>query len=255
MRWFSAALRRRSFVWERGGSRKSRYKRMSRGLSQGAHRKVLEAATNLFAERGIDATSMDAIATASGVSKATVYKHWADKEALCLEVLVHVHELDEGPPELDSGDLKADLKAYLKYEPSPKKAAIQKRLMPHLIAYSARNEQFGRAWRARVMERSRDFLRKLLRRGVDRGVLPVVLDEELGVALLLGPMMYRHIFGSSVDREWLAEGAVNSVWETHARMEFQENGGGKVARHPKKLPRQAVKLKEPQFKKHAEIEE
>jgi len=207
---------------------------MSRGLSQGAHHKVLEAATKLFAERGIDATSVDAIAAASGVSKATVYKHWADKDALCLEVLIHVHELDEGPPELDSGDLREDLKAFLKYEPSPKKAAIQKRLMPHLIAYSARNEEFGRAWRARVMERSRDFLRRLLRRGVDRGMLPVVLDEELGVALLLGPMMYRHIFGSSVDREWLAEGAVNSFWKAHARPEFQERGATGMRRKAKK---------------------
>ena len=95
---------------------------MARGLSQRAHHKVLEAATKLFAERGIDATSVDAIAAASGVSKATVYKHWADKDALCLEVLVHVHELDEGPPELDSGDLREDLKAFLKYEPSPKES-------------------------------------------------------------------------------------------------------------------------------------
>lgn len=228
---------------------------MSRGLSQRAHHKVLEAATNLFAERGIDATSVDAIAAASGVSKATVYKHWADKDALCLEVLVHVHELDEGPPELDSGDMREDLKAFLKYEPSPKKAAIQKRLMPHLIAYSARNEQFGRAWKTRVMERSRNFLRKLLRRGVDRGMLPAVLDEELGVALLLGPMMYRHIFGSSVDREWLAEGTVNSFWKAHARAEFQERGGGKVAQRPKKLPRQTAKLKELQSKKRAGLEE
>jgi AcrR family transcriptional regulator len=200
---------------------------MARGLSQRAHGKVLEAATELFAERGIDATSMDAIAAASGVSKATVYKHWADKEALCLEVLGHVHELDEGPPELDSGDLKADLKAYLKYEPSPKTAAIQKRLMPHLIAYSARNLEFGRAWRSRVMERARDCLKKLLRRGIDRGAFPALLDEELGVALLLGPMMYRHIFGSSVDREWLAEGTVDSFWKANARPEFQKSTAGK----------------------------
>jgi len=219
---------------------------MARGLSQRAHHKVLEAATNLFAKRGIDATSVDAIAAASGVSKATVYKHWADKDALCLEVLVHVHELDEGPPELDSGDLREDLKAFLKYEPSPRKAAIQKRLMPHLIAYSARNEQFGRAWKARVMERARDFLRKLLRRGVDRGMLPAVLDEELGIALLLGPMMYRHIFGSSVDREWLAEGAVNSFWKAHARAEFQEHGAGGPDSRRKKAAARAGKLMRPQ---------
>jgi AcrR family transcriptional regulator len=190
---------------------------MSRGLSARAHSKVLESATELFADRGIDTTSVDAIAAASGVSKATIYKHWADKDALCLEVMQFVHELDDGPPEVDSGDLKADLIAFLKYEPSRKKAAITKKLMPHLIAYSARNEEFGRAWKTRVMDRARTSLKTLLRRGVNRGVFPAVLDEDLGVALLLGPMMYRHIFGSSVSLDWLAEGAVDSFWRAHAR--------------------------------------
>ena len=88
-----------------------------------------------------------------------MYTHWADKDALRLEVLTHEHQLDSGPPGLDSGDIRADLKAYLKYEPSPAKAAIQKRLMPHLIAYSARNEAFGRAWRTQVMERARNGLK------------------------------------------------------------------------------------------------
>ena len=190
---------------------------MSRGLSAKAHSKVLESATELFAERGIDVTSMDAIAAASGVSKATIYKHWADKDALCLEVMQYVHEIDGGAPEVDSGDLRADLIAFLKYEPSRKKAAIIKKLMPHLIAYSARNESFGRAWKTRVMDRARTSLKTLLRRGMNRGVFAAVLDEDLGVALLMGPMMYRHIFGSSVSLDWLAEGAVDSFWKAHAR--------------------------------------
>jgi AcrR family transcriptional regulator len=192
---------------------------MSRGLSERAHRKVLEAATELFADRGVDATSVDAIAAASRVSKATIYNHWADKEALALDVLRHVHELDADPPESDSGDLKADLKAFLLYEPSPKKAAVIKRLMPHLIAYSARNEEFGRAWRARAMDRARTGMHKLLRRGMDLGIFPAVLDEELGVALLLGPMMYSRIFGPAVNKEWLANGAVDSFWRAYARPE------------------------------------
>ncbi len=190
---------------------------MSRGLSARAHSKVLESATQLFAGRGIDATSVDAIAAASGVSKATIYKHWADKDALCLEVMQYVHELDDGPPEVDSGDLRADLVAFLKYEPSRKKAAIIKKLTPHLIAYSARNEEFGRAWKTRVMERARTCLKMLLRRGATRGVFPAVLDEDLGVALLLGPMLYRHIFGSAVSLDWLVEGTVDSFWKAHAR--------------------------------------
>ncbi|MGH9677328.1 MAG: TetR/AcrR family transcriptional regulator, partial [Candidatus Acidiferrum sp.] len=209
---------------------------MSRGLSASAHKKVLESATQLFAENGLDATSVDAIAAASGVSKATIYNHWADKDALCLGVLQYVHELDAGPPEMDSGDLKADLKAFLKYENSGKKAAVIKKLTPHLIAYSARNEAFGRAWKTRVMDRARTGLKMLLRRGMSRGIFPAMMDEDLGVALLLGPMLYRHIFGSGVRLDWLAEGAVESFWKAHTR--------------PEATPMNGIKRKSSQKSKH-----
>jgi AcrR family transcriptional regulator len=43
---------------------------MGRPRSEQAHVRVLEAGAGLFADQGIDATSMDAIAEASGVSKA-----------------------------------------------------------------------------------------------------------------------------------------------------------------------------------------
>jgi TetR/AcrR family transcriptional repressor of mexJK operon len=43
---------------------------------------ILEAASALFLERGLQGTSMDAVAKAAGVSKQTVYSHFAHKEAL-----------------------------------------------------------------------------------------------------------------------------------------------------------------------------
>ena len=64
---------------------------MARARSSAAHEKVLNAALALFSERGIEATSMDSIAAASGVSKATIYNHWADKEALLMEVMILIN--------------------------------------------------------------------------------------------------------------------------------------------------------------------
>ncbi len=43
---------------------------------------VIESARRLFLAHGLDAVSVDAIASAAGVSKATVYRHFADKESL-----------------------------------------------------------------------------------------------------------------------------------------------------------------------------
>jgi hypothetical protein len=56
---------------------------------------------------------------------------------------------------------------------------------------------------------------------MDRGIFPAILDEELAVPLLLGPMLFSHILGPSLDRKWLAEGTVNSFWRAHARIESQ----------------------------------
>ena len=167
---------------------------MVRARSERAHSQVLDAAATLFAGRGIDATSMDQIAASSGVSKATIYKHWPDKEKLALEVLVYVHGLDHEIPVFNSGDLRADLVAQLSHQPAPERTALKDKIMPHLIAYSARNVEFGAAWRERVSERPRAALREMLMRAIKRGQLARALDVELGIAMLMGPMLYRFIF-------------------------------------------------------------
>ena len=58
---------------------------------------VLDAAMALFPQRGYDGVSMEAIAQRAGVSKLTVYSHFADKETLfgaavtecCAQLLPH----------------------------------------------------------------------------------------------------------------------------------------------------------------------
>jgi TetR/AcrR family transcriptional regulator of autoinduction and epiphytic fitness len=53
-----------------------------RPVSLEKHRAMLDAAIKEFQARGYDGASMDAIATESGVSKRTLYNHFASKETL-----------------------------------------------------------------------------------------------------------------------------------------------------------------------------
>jgi AcrR family transcriptional regulator len=189
---------------------------MARTPSLQAHASVLVAALDLFSERGIDATSMDAIAEKSGVSKATIYKHWPDKAALCLDVLTRLHEVDTRPV-FDSGDIRADLEAVLSYRPSAKVCEQQNRMMPHLIAYAARNRAFGDAWRARVMEPLIRQITHLLKRGTKQGLF-TDLDPIMGAALLIGPMMFQKIFptaGKELPAN-LEKLIVDAFWKAHA---------------------------------------
>ncbi|MCG7534782.1 TetR/AcrR family transcriptional regulator [Pseudoalteromonas sp. OOF1S-7] len=53
---------------------------------------ILSAAVEEFAQRGLQATTMEAICSAAGVSKRTLYKHYATKEALFDAVVISLIE-------------------------------------------------------------------------------------------------------------------------------------------------------------------
>lgn len=165
-----------------------------------------------MSERGADATSMDAIAEKSGVSKATIYKHWTDKDALLLETMAEVNGLHTRP-KFDSGDIRADMVAVLSYRP-PEYADVRERIMPQFMAYSARNVSFGAAWRDMVMEPPRRELKHLIKLGITKGELPDKLDLDLSLALLLGPIVYWHVFlrRTAQDPKELAEGVIDAFW-------------------------------------------
>lgn len=188
---------------------------MPRTRSAAAHQKVLDATLQLVAETGVDATSMDAIAGRSGVSKATIYKHWTDKEALLLEAMADLNGL-LARPKFDSGNVRADMVAVLSYQ--PEHADMRKQVMPHFMAYSARNVAFGNAWRDMVMEPPRRELKHLIKLGIKKGELPDELDLDLSLALLLGPIVYRHVFlrRTVQDPKELAEGVIDAFWRAFA---------------------------------------
>ncbi|HSU33491.1 MAG TPA: TetR/AcrR family transcriptional regulator [Bryobacteraceae bacterium] len=190
---------------------------MPRTRSRSAHQKVLDAAIALLAERGVDGTSMDAIAETSGVSKATIYKHWKDKDQLLLEVMAELSGL-HARPTFSSGDTRADMVAVLSYQPQERRD-LRERITPHFVAYGARNPTFGDIWRNKVMEPPRRELKALLTSGIKKGEFPPSLDLELSLCLLLGPLLYRYIFRkkSSEDVRPLAEGVVEAFWLAYGK--------------------------------------
>lgn len=58
-------------------------------------RAILDAASRLFFERGLQRTTIDEIAEAAGVSVGSVYVHFGSKEGLYLALVEHAVELSE----------------------------------------------------------------------------------------------------------------------------------------------------------------
>jgi len=192
---------------------------MARQRSERAHEQVLEAALKLFSEQGIDATSMDAIAEASGVSKATIYNHWPDKDALCLEAMARAHGLDEEPPQFLDDDVRSAMIKVLSHRPREDCAERRARLAPHFMAYAARNPAFGMAWRSRVLEPPQRYLKQLLKQGVEEGLFPADLNFDLALALLIGPIMFSYFISPTRTKslpEGLPEQIVEAFWKAQA---------------------------------------
>jgi AcrR family transcriptional regulator len=185
---------------------------MARPPSAKAHEAVLSTALKLMGDRGIEGTSVDEIAEVSGVSKATIYKHWASKEALCIEA---ISRLKCDLPVFDSGKPRADVTELLRHLALTKKPEAFSRIWPRVIGYAASNPAFAKAFRARIADGRRAQLARLLQRAIDRGELRAGFDVGIAMDTLLGPILYRRFIQAAVPPE-LPEYVVDSFWRLNA---------------------------------------
>lgn len=183
---------------------------MSRTPSKEAHEKVLNAAVELISQRGVENTSMDAIAAESGVSKATVYKHWPGKDALLLDV---VQQYSARDPEIETADPKADLIEYLRQMAQHRKPEQLIRIWPMIIGYAFGKPDFGEALRQKAFDPRRQRIQKLLERAVKKGILRRGINYDFALAMLLGPIMHWRFADARHVPDDLAERVVDYFWK------------------------------------------
>lgn len=191
---------------------------MARTPSTEAHEKVLEAAIQLIGDRGIEGTSMDAIAQLSGVSKATVYKHWKDKDALCIDVIGKLRVL---PPEFRSGDPRRDLTEFLRHLSRDIKPDRLMKIWPRIIGHAIMNPKFAHALQEHSFGPRRTQIARILSEAATRGELRAGIDPDFAMDLLVGPIMHRRLTSSQVP-SGLAEQVVECFWRSWGATDCKE---------------------------------
>ncbi|PWU04651.1 MAG: TetR family transcriptional regulator [Terriglobia bacterium] len=186
---------------------------MPRLPSVRAHEEVLTVALKLIADRGVDGVSVDAISEASGVSKATIYKHWTNKEALCLEA---IGNLQSGlPVETDTGDVRAEIVKLLRHLAEAPRPRALMRIMPKILGHASSNPKFAKAWGERIEQPRRTRLIRLIERAAAAGELGSDTDVELAVHMLLGPVLYHRMMRTAMPPRML-ETIVEFYWKANA---------------------------------------
>ncbi|MET9793656.1 TetR/AcrR family transcriptional regulator [Streptomyces canus] len=124
------------------------------------------AVFDLLCEVGYDSLTMDAVATRTRTSKATLYRQWGGKAELVVRALRHTKP--GSVADVDTGSLRSDLYGLLLNEDD---SAREQRsaLMRGLAVAMHQFPDLGQAFRELIVDPEMDDFRRVLRRAVERG--------------------------------------------------------------------------------------
>lgn len=168
----------------------------------------------LLGEQGVSGMSVDAVAQRAGVSKATIYRHWPTKTAMCGEaiacVVVEAPRCRAEDPQMALVELLTGIGAALERSDAG-------RLLPHLASAAATDPRLATIWRASLVEPVRARVTAQLRRAVHDGALAADTDVDLAAEMVLAPLFHRRLVtGAPAASRGLAEDVVATVWRAWA---------------------------------------
>lgn len=159
---------------------------------------ILAAAERAFLEHGFGAVSMDTIAREAGVSKATVYAHFANKEQLFGAVIAAVSERFGGfsALELDPRDIEQSLntmaRRFLDLILSPESIAVNRIVIGEVTRFPVLGGVFWEAGPARVRTEVEGFLQRAGEAGSLKFSDPRLAAEQF-VSLVRGEIHLRRL--------------------------------------------------------------
>lgn len=166
--------------------------RRGRPRSAAARAKILTAARALLEERGLPGLTVEAIATRAGVGKPTIYRHWANAQAVAMDAFLEGAEGDDA----QSGSglalpaLRRQLAGIAAAFASP-----AGRSTAAMIAAAQNDSELAKVFRNRFIMKSRETGRSLLLQAIDEGELRAGTDLEVALDVIYAPLFFRLLIG------------------------------------------------------------
>jgi AcrR family transcriptional regulator len=191
-------------------------KRTGRPRSQAAHRAILDAARAELVEVGFTRLRLEVVAARAGVGKATIYRRWPSKEALCQELLAEL----AGPhiAIAETGDTRGEMLAAVTNAMQAVRDTPFGPVIRALLSQIAGNPTLGDPFRATVVQARRDEIAAVVARGIARGDLRPDADADVATELLVGPVYFRLMFGGELTPTF-ADRVVDTVYRGYARQD------------------------------------
>jgi AcrR family transcriptional regulator len=185
--------------------------RRGRPRSEAVDQAILDAVERLMAGGSTLAElSMEGIAQEAGVAKATVYRRWNNKEALLIDA---VRRLEEPEPEPAGESVRDDIVMLLEFMRQRALAKRSRWILRAALSQMGSLPELKALYHERVVNRRRELIRGVVRRGVERGELRSDVDLELVTEMLIAPMLVRTVLweDAPLDDPRLAELVVDTA--------------------------------------------
>jgi AcrR family transcriptional regulator len=160
-------------------------KRPGRPRSEQADKAIIEATLELLADVGVAGLSIEQVAAAAGVGKATIYRRWKSKEDLVVDALASMSEL---LPELPGTSVRDDLVLLVDHIRQRHQGPAGQMLL--CVTHEGdRFPEMRRRYFDLVVAPRRAAVRAVLERGRASGELRSDIDLDVAELLVTGPML------------------------------------------------------------------
>lgn len=151
-----------------------------------AHAAVIQAAVDIFLEQGVASLSVDAVSARSGVAKTTIYRRWANRDELLLEVFGQFSlGIDRPPLELAPQER---VRLVVQGIAAALATPMWRRALPAFLGAATQRHELA-ALHDRIEAHQAQVLSTVLGDAIAAGALPADTDRREALMVLLGPLM------------------------------------------------------------------
>lgn len=168
---------------------------------------IIDATIDVLVRDGYDRLSMEGVAAAAGVGKATVYRRWSTKAELVIDAMA---SLKPAIDTIDSGTLEGDIELLIAASCSPHSQRLQQ-VMVSVCSALPREPDLLEAFKNRFTEPRIALITHMLERARGRGELGPEVDISIAASLVPSLMLQRALMTGMPAGRVYAEQVVGSV--------------------------------------------
>ena len=163
---------------------------------------LLEAALDLFVEKGFAATRAEEVARRAGVSKGTLFLYFASKEELFKAVVRQniSGRFGEWNAELDAfaGSTPDMLRLFMTLWWQRVGCTKVSGITKMMLTEAGNFPELAQFYQQEVIAPAHELIRRMLQRGIDRGEFAPI-DMTYGIYAVLAPMIFLQVIMNSKD--------------------------------------------------------